>query len=387
VDKSVFQDDYFLKLRFACRVKIKPESERQAGSMQGAVKLMHNGGREKNSMGILAYTLLAFALTLVASVASAQSLEKMVVSAPGPRNISYLPVDLIPAIGADRDEGVALRILHTGSGAVALNNLVTRNADFAVAGFPAAMSFSVNGGDVVGIAPIDDAPLFVLMVRAGLKGQVKRIADLRGKVIGVNTSTKSSKTTSQQLAELLLKSDGVDPDMVRMVPAGQSWIAQSSLMISGTADAVMGDEPFASRLAADGHVFILTNLADPETTRKIPGAHFLHATLVTRSDIIRDSPQNVEKMVRMMVKSLHWIAKHTPEEVVDKLKVIDPEERASLLLALRKYPRVFSRDGRFSASQLKETEVFFRKTSEGSAKAQSLHIESIINDKWAGRRQ
>lgn len=328
-----------------------------------------------------------FALVFITSGANALDLEKIVVSAPGPRNLSYLPVDLIPAIGADRDEGVSLQILHTGGGGVALSNLMTRNADFAVAGFPAAMSLSSNGGDVVGIAPVNDAPLFVLMVRSGLKGKVKRIADLRGKVIGVNTSTKSSKTTSQQLAELLLKSDGVDLDMVRIVPAGQSWVEQSSLMISGTADAVMGDEPFASRLAVDGHVFFLANLSDPATTRKVAGANFLHATLETRSDIIRDAPQKVEKMVRMMVKSLQWIASHKPEEVVDKLKVTDPEERTSLLLALRKYPRAFSRDGKFSSSQLKETETFFHKTSEGNAKAQSLQVESIINDKWSGRKQ
>jgi NitT/TauT family transport system substrate-binding protein len=333
------------------------------------------------------YALGAIVGTLVASMAGVQAQEKLVLSAPGPRNISYLPVDLIPAIGADREEGIALHILHTGGGAVALNNLVTRNADFAVAGFPAVLSLASNGGDVIGIAPVDDAPLFVLMVRIGLKGQVKRVADLRGKVIGVNTSTTNSKTTSQQLAELLLKSDGVDLDMVRIVPAGQSWVEQSSLMISGTADAVMGDEPFASRLAADRKVFFLANLADPATTRKIPGANFLHATLTTRGDMIRDAPQKVDKMVRMMVKSLTWIAKHTPEEVVEKLKITDPDERSSLLLALRKYPRAYSRDGRFSTSQLKETEVFFHKTIEGNAKAQSLQVESIINDTWAGRSQ
>lgn len=336
-------------------------------------------------MPILVRALLAISLVL-SPVMSAQALEKIVISAPGPRNLSYLPVDLIPAIGADSDEGVALQILHTGGGAVALHNLVTRNADFAVAGFPAAMSLSANGGDVIGIAPVDDAPLFVLMVRSGLKGKVKRIADLEGKVIGVNTSTKNSKTTSQQLAELLLKSGGVDLDRVRFVPAGQSWVEQSSLMISGAADAVMGDEPFASRLVADGKVFFLANLAEPGTSSKIHGANFLHATLETRSDVIKDAPRKVEKMVRMMVKSLQWIASHTPEEVVDKLKVTDPEERAALLLALHKYPHAYSRDGKFSDSQLMETELFFRNTNEGNAKAQSLEIESIINDKWSGHK-
>ncbi len=328
---------------------------------------------------------LLFVFILAASTATAQPLERIVLSAPGPRNLSYLPVDLIPAIGADADEGVALELMHTGGGAVSLNNLVTRNADFAVAGFPAVMSLDANGGNVVGIMPVDDAPLFVLMVRAGLKGKVRRIADLRGLTVGVNTSTRSSKTTSQQLAERLLKSDNVNLDMVRIVPAGQSWVEQSALMISGSADAVMGDEPFASRLAAEGRVFFLANLADRKTSAHSPGANFLHATLVTRRELLRSEPGKVEKMARMMAKSLHWIATHKPEEVVDKLRITDLEERSSLLRALHKYPHAFSRDGKFSTRQLQETELFFRKTSAGDASAQGLQIESIIDDTWAGR--
>lgn len=317
----------------------------------------------------------------------AQSAERIVVSVPGPRNISYLPIDLIPKIGADKAENVQVQLLHTGGGAVALNNLVTRNADFAVAGVPAAMSLKANGGDVTVIAPVDDAPLFVLMVRSGLKGKVKRIADLKGKVIGVNTSTKSSKTTSQQLAELLLKSGGISSDEIRIVPAGQSWEEQSSLLITSTADAVMGDEPFASRLLADGRVFFLANLAEPETVKDIAGSNFLHAALETRSDLIQQSPQKVEKMVRMLARTLHWIATHKPEEIVEMLGVTDPDERNSLLLSLKKYPRAFSKDGKFSTAQLKETEIFFHTGNADNPKALALQMENMVNDRWAGRKK
>lgn len=327
----------------------------------------------------------ALAMCAFQAVAEDTPAGRIVVSAPGPRNISYLPIDLIPAIGADREEGVRLQILHSGGGGVALNNMVTRNADFAVAGVPAAMSLRANGGDVVVIAPVDDAPLFVLMVRSGLKDKVKRIADLKGKVIGVNTSTKSSKTTSQQLAELLLKSSGVPVNAVRIVPAGQSWVEQSSLMISGQADAVVGDEPFASRLLADKRVFFLAHLAQPETVRGIKGANFLHAALETRSDVIAREPAKVEKMVRMVKKSLAWIASHTPEQVADALGVKEPEERAALLLALGKYPKTFSRDGKFSTAQLKETDIFFHSGLEKGDAGLSLSIEQMLDDRWAGR--
>jgi ABC-type nitrate/sulfonate/bicarbonate transport system substrate-binding protein len=128
-------------------------------------------------------------------------------------------------------------------------------------------------------------------------------------------------------------------------------------------------------------------LADPATSKKIPGANFLHATLETRSDMIQNSPQKVEKMTRILVKSLQWITSHKPEEVVAQLKVTDPEEISSLLLALRKYPHAYSHNGKFSSNQLKQTELFFRQTNSDNARAQSLNIENIINDKWAGRIQ
>jgi NitT/TauT family transport system substrate-binding protein len=327
----------------------------------------------------------AACLLLWTPLVPAQPLERIVVSVPGPRNLSYLPIDLIPKIGADREEGVSLQLLHTGGGAVALKNLVMRNADFAVAGLPAAMSLRANGGDVVAVAAVDDAPLFVLMVRAGLKGKVQRIADLKGKVIGVNTSTRDSKTTSQQLAELLLQSDGVSLDDVRIVPAGQSWEEQSSLLLTGTADAVMGDEPFASRLLAAGQVFFLANLADAATARRIAGAEFLHAAVETRSDVIAEQPGKVAKMARMLRRSLQWMASHSPDQLVAALGVSDAAERESLLLALRKYPRAFSKDGKFSTAQLQETERFFRTTSGGSPRAMALRLESLVEDRWAGR--
>lgn len=310
---------------------------------------------------------------------------KITVSVPGPRNISYLPVDLITRIGADKAEGAEIQLLHTGGGGVALANLMNRNADFAVAGMPAAMSLRANGGKVTVIAAVDDAPLFIFMVRADLKGKVKRIADLKGKVIGVNTSSLSSKTTSQQLAELVLKSDGVTANMVRIVAAGQSWLEQSSLLESKTADAIMGDEPFASRLLAENKVFFLANLADPETSDKIPGANFLHAALETRDETLSEDPRKVEKMVAILRRSLQWVANHTPEQIADALGITDKEERVAMIASLKKYPHLYSKDGRLLARQLRETEIFFHSTSEGNAAAQGLKVETMVADKWAGR--
>jgi NitT/TauT family transport system substrate-binding protein len=330
------------------------------------------------------WAALFFGLT--GATANAADPVKLVISYPGPRNISYLPLDLAPRIGADKAEGAALVSLTTGGGAVALGNLLNRNADFAIAGLPAAMSQRVSGGKVVAVAPVDDAPLFILMARSDLKGKIKRIADLKGRVIGVNTSSLTSKTTSQQLVELVLLSDGVKPDQVRIVPAGQSWREQSTLLEGKLADAIMGDEPFASRLKAEGKVFFLANLADPATSRRIAGANFLHAALETRDDMIAQHPEEVARMVRILKRTLDWMAKHTPAQIVDALGVSDAEERQSLLHSLKTYPNLYSKDGRFSTRQLAETETFFRASSGDTGPAAALRLESMVVDTWAGRK-
>lgn len=309
--------------------------------------------------------------------------ERLTVAFPGPLNISYLPIDLASKIGADKAEGVELVLRHTGGGGVALHQLQSRNVDFAVAGVPAAMSARANGNDVQAIAAVDDLTLFILMVRSDLKGQVKRVRDLAGRVVGVNTSSLSSKTTSQQLAELLLRNDGISPGHVRIIAAGQSWDEQSSLILSKGADAILGDEPFASRLRDAGQVFFLVNLADPAHAERVPGAGFLHAAVETRSDVLRNTPKKAEKMVAVVRRTLAWMASHTPEEIVAALKIDDAAERRSLLQSLRQYKRLYSPDGRFSERQMRETDIFYAST-EGSGRR--VLLRDMVDDRWAGRK-
>jgi NitT/TauT family transport system substrate-binding protein len=312
---------------------------------------------------------------------------KITVSVPGPRNLSYLPIDLINRIGADRDEGARVVLRHTGGGGIALQHMVSYNSDFAVVGLPAVMSQRANGSDVVALAAVDDLPLFVLMVRSDLREKVKSISDLKGRVLGVNTSSLTSKTTSQQLMELVLRSAGVSPWQVRIIPAGQSWNEQSSMLLSGMVDAIMGDEPFATRLLSDGKVFFLMNLGDPQTARSIPGGGFLHAVLSTRSDLIQSEPRKAEIMVKILQRTLRWVAAHTPEQIAEKLQITDTEEKKFLIAALKKYPRIYSPDGRFSTKQLNETERFFHQTSGTDPKARSLVLEKMVMDRWAGRKE
>ena len=311
------------------------------------------------------------------------SQERLTVAYPGPLNISYLPLDLIAKIGADKAEGVQFVPRPTGGGGAALQQLQSRNTDFAVAGVPAAMSAKANGNDVVVIAAIDDLAVFVLTVRSDLKGKVKRPRDLAGKVIGVTSSSLSVKTISHQLAELLLKNDGLSPNQVRIIAAGQSWEEQSAIMRSKSADAILGFEPYASRLRDAGLVYFLFNLGNPADAASVPGGELLQASLETRSDILRDAPHKAEKMVAVIRRTLQWMASHTPEQIVETLQIADAEARASLLKSLRQYPRLYSPDGKLSDRQMRETSRFYAAT-EGATRP--VVLENMIDARWAGRK-
>ncbi|MBS1191918.1 MAG: transporter substrate-binding protein [Rhodocyclaceae bacterium] len=317
--------------------------------------------------------------------AMATELLQIKISAPGPRNLSYLPLELIPRIGADRAEGARVHLKYVDGGSNALRHLVSRNVDFGAAGVPAMLSQQANGEDVVLLAAVSDQPLYVLVVRSDLRKEVKTIGDLKGRTIAVSARTLTSKTTSLQLAELLLRSGNVPLDRVRFVSAGQGWNEQSAVLSSRTADALMSFEPVAHRLLTENRAYSLASLADPATAARIPGGGFLLAAVATRPEVVAQEPRKAEMMVAILRRTLQWMATHTPEQIVEALAIQDAPEGAALLGALRKYPRLYSRDGRLSTKQIHETEAFFQATHADTAIARHIHLESMIDAQWAGR--
>jgi NitT/TauT family transport system substrate-binding protein len=331
---------------------------------------------------------LIAALLAVALLAQPVMAERtrITLTVPGPGAVSYLPVDLIARIGADRAEGFEVEVTYATGGASAMADLLSNNADFAVVGMPSAMSAYLKDPRVVALAPVNDLPLYVLLVRQGLKGEVRKVADLKGRTIGVHSDSTTSKTTSQQLLELIFRRGGVPPGSYRKVVIGRRWESESLMLRSGEADAVMGDEPHASRMVEEKIAYPLVHLGDPETARLFAGSGFLRGVLVGRRDRLEKDPARSAAMVRILQRTLQWMASHSPEEIVAQFDIASPEERDRLIALLRKYPNQYSSDGKFSTRQLRETEIFFIDSQAGNPAAEALRIESMVFDRWAGRK-
>lgn len=305
----------------------------------------------------------------------------------GPGNLSHLPIDLITRIGADRAEGVQLSVRYFGGGPLAYQDMLSGNSDFAVAGAPALADLAVKGQPVVSVATVNRVLTFVLMVDKRLRGQVKDVADLKGRVIGINTSSRAARSTSQQLAEYLLRRADVDPVReVNFLPAGQSLAEQRAAFASGMVDALMGDEPFASELVREGRVFVLLDLHTLETSRRALGGLLLNAQLATRRDLLHRQPDKVERMVRVLRRTLEWIARHTPEQIVDALDIRDDAVRKTLITLLQRHKDIYSPDGAFTEEQIRTTEAFYRANHPPGAPGARFDFSALVEPRFAGLR-
>ena len=305
------------------------------------------------------------------------------IAVPGPGNLLFLPVTLASKIGADQAEGLELDIRYVSGGPVAYKNMLDRNVDFSAGGLPALALQRVGGNPVVCIAPITRVPAYTLLVRADLKNKVKRIVDLKGRVIGVKGHVPGGRSTSQLFTEFVLGTAGLTPQTVNFVSVGQAYDSQHAALASGTVDAIMADEPFATRMVREKGAFVLADYHDLNETRKLLGGLFLNGHIATREDFIASRPDIVEKMVKTIKRALVWIDQHSAREMVNALAFNDSVESASLLDVLRLRKNIYSPDGRISEEQVATVDRFFH-AMETTDVARAFSVTSLVNARWAG---
>lgn len=330
--------------------------------------------------------ILLGVLLLLAPLAQGQTPMKIMLTSPGPGSFSYLPVELIKKIGADLAEGVDLEVRYYGGGPLAAKEMLEGNSDFAALGLSALATFHASGKDVLSIASISRAPTYVLSVRSDLRNSVKKIADLRGRVIGVHSGSRNNKSTSQQLVEFMLSRAGVASDQVNFLSAGQSHAEQRAALASGAIDALMGEEPFTSKLQEEGLVFVLADLHTPTATRQALGGPFLYVQLATRGSLLAQQPEKVKRMNAVMRRTLHWIASHSPDEIARMLTNGDSERQREISRLLLRSKGAFSPDGVFRREEVETTERFFHAVFSTDAKARALRMSDLIDARYAGWR-
>ncbi len=240
-----------------------------------------------------------------------------------------------------------------------------------------------KGKPAVAIASIagTEAAL-AMLVRSDLAGKIKRVSDLRFHSIGVSTGSVNSKTYQQMVAEQILGESGVAIKEIRWVPTAQNWESIKSVLTSKSADAIFCEEPFATRAAESGLARFLFEAKDTKASKALASGGPLRAVISMRAGTARQD-EEARVLVSMLQQSLAWMAKATPQAIVDKLNIADANERKELLRVLKRYSGIFSHDASFSATAVEASARFLTATG---AITDSAAIAEVINDRWVGRR-
>lgn len=330
-------------------------------------------------------TLLACAGALCSgrALAGEASARLIRINIPGPHLLPFLPVELIPLLGFDRALGVQLAIRYMPSGVQALENVIAGDAAFAGVGFSVLPNFSTQGKPVVALATLSSGtPPYAVLIRNDLTGSIRSIRQLKGRSIGIPLGSATTKTYLQTLMELWLAAYGIGSDEVRWVPTTMNLDGMHGALASGSVDAVFCEEPLSGTLVRTRVGSVLANLADPRNPARIVGRQHLRAVIASTPETVAADPVRAERMVRMLQRSLAWIRRTPPDQVVARLGIASPEQAADIADAIRRIPDLYSPDGAFRTSEVRSTREFI--AASRVRLPAGFAIRHLIDDRWVG---
>jgi NitT/TauT family transport system substrate-binding protein len=271
-------------------------------------------------------------------------------SAGEPVTLAYSQIGLLAhlpwqvALGQKyfEEQGLEPKGYNFESGAKSIAALIGGSADFAANALEHAIKAKVQGKDLVYVFSSTRLPGFGLAVASTQKGEIKSVADLKGKLVGVS----GIGAASHVLLDFILKKNGVDPKEVKVIAVGLSTFPPA--LEGGKIVAGMAGEPFFSRMVAKGTAFSLGNLSSLKETQAILGGEYVFSGAITRPEVIQKRPQIVQKVVTALVKASHFIETKTPEEIASAVPAELVSERAQYIEALRASREIYAPQGMVS---------------------------------------
>ena len=130
--------------------------------------------------------------------------------------LAHLPWSVALGQKYFEEQGLEPKGFNFDTGGKSIAALIGGSADFAANALEHAIKAKVQGKDLVYVFSSTRLPGFGLIVASAQKGEIKSVADLRGKPVGVS----GIGVASHVLLDYMLKRNGVDPKDVDIKVAG-----------------------------------------------------------------------------------------------------------------------------------------------------------------------
>lgn len=278
--------------------------------------------------------------TIVLVSGAALAGDKVSIIVGGYEKQIYLPAKLAQSLGYFTTEGLDVELLNEASGVDAENEMLAGAVQGVVGFYDHCVDLQTKGKYVQSVVQFSQAPGEVELV-SNKHPQIKSMADLRGKSLGVTGLGSSTNFLSQYL---MVKS-GVALGEFSTIPvgAGTTFIAA---MQQDKIQAGMTTEPTISRLLKTGEARVLVDMRTLEKTKLALGGAYPAASLYMSTDWVEKNRPTVQKLANAFVKTLKFIATHSAAEIAEKMpKDFYAGDKESYVKALADGKSMFTTDG------------------------------------------
>jgi len=264
--------------------------------------------------GSISRSLLpALALALSLGAPAAHAADKITIIIGGMEKQIYLPAVLTQQLGYFKDEGLDVELLNTRAGVEAENELLAGAVQGVVGFYDHTIDLQSKGKYIESVVQFSQAPGEVELV-SSKHPEMKSPADFKGKTLGVTGLGSSTDFLTQYLAVRA----GLKAGEYSLLPvgAGNTFIAAIK---QDQIQAGMTTEPTIARLLKTGEAKVLVDMRTPEKTDAALGGPYPAASFYVQSNWVESHKETVQKLANAMVKTMHYIATHSAEEIADKM--------------------------------------------------------------------
>ncbi len=254
---------------------------------------------------------LAAGLWQPARALSRSDKTKVNLAVAGKASFYYLPLVVAEQLGFFEAEGIALEIVDFPSSVRAQQALASGNAEVVCGAFEHLINLHSKHQYVQSFVALGRAPQMAMGVSVKNMPNYKRLADLRGKKIGI----AAPGTGTNIMANLLLQRAGLQQNDVSYIGVGTTTGAVSAIR-SGQIDAICNLEPAMTQLELKGDIKIIADSRTLRGTQAIFGGDMPGACLFALPDYIQKNRLVVQALSNAIMRALKWLQTAGPRDLI-----------------------------------------------------------------------
>jgi NitT/TauT family transport system substrate-binding protein len=236
---------------------------------------------------------------------------KITLAVAGKAAFYYLPLTIAEQMGYFEAEGLALEIVDFPSPVRAQQALASGNADVVCGAFEHIISMHAKQQFVQSFVALGRTPQMAMGVSIKNMPSYRRLADLRGKRIGI----AAPGTGTNIMANALLQRAGLQQSDVSYISVGTAAGALSA-MRTGQIDAICNLEPIMTQLEQQREIKIIADSRTLRGTQAIFGGVMPGACLYAQPDFLQKNRYAVQAMSNALVKALKWLQTAGPRDLI-----------------------------------------------------------------------